>query len=138
MPDAGLNCCPAIHPIPQAFSGSSASALINMNIDIACVSVTAVAHVHKHMLRRPDNSSDLLESVFQGVTIVWIAVNRFGTDEPASAAGGGNTDFAAELITLVCFAFADALYCRFMDAVDLVLVFALLMKNTSGDIQQGL
>ena len=107
-----------------------------MNIDIAGVPVSAISHVHKNVIRWANDTFDLHKGVFQGVAIVGIAMNRFGTHKPAAATGGGNTDFAAELITLVCFAFADALYSRFVSTVDLFFVFGLLMENTGSNVQQ--
>jgi hypothetical protein len=51
MSDAWFNGGSTFHPSPEAFSGSSSSILINMNIDVTGVSVAAASHVHKYVLR---------------------------------------------------------------------------------------
>ena len=60
-----------------------------------------------------------------------------GPEKPASAAGGCYAYLASELVTFVRLAFADALYQRFMNAVDLLLVMPLLLEDASCGLQQG-
>lgn len=72
------------------------------------------------------------------MSVVRIAVDGSGSHKPAAAAGGRHTDFATELVALVSLALADALHGRLVNAVDFVLVMALLLKNAFADGQKRL
>ncbi len=124
------------HPPPQAPIDASAMALIHMDFDISRVSMPAVAHVHKDLLGVcASNPLNLLQSGLQRVTVVGIAVKGLGPDKPPAAAGGRHADLASKLVTFVRLAFADALYQRFMNAVDFVLVMPLLVEDASCGLQ---
>ena len=59
--------------------------------------MSPVAHIHKGMQRVfPGNPLDLLRRIVQRVTIVGTAVHGHGTDKPATATGGRQTDFTDE------------------------------------------
>jgi hypothetical protein len=110
------------HPPPHAPIDPPAMALIHMDFDISRVSMAAVAHVHKDLLRVcASNPLNLLQSGLQRVTVIGIAVKGLGPDKPPAAAGGRYTDLASKLVTLVRLAFADALNQRFMNALDFLL-----------------
>jgi hypothetical protein len=81
------------HPPPQAPGGSPSVALINMDFDISRVPVPPVAHVHKGMRGiLTGNPLDLLQRIFERMTVIGIAVNSHDTDKPAAATGGRHTD----------------------------------------------
>lgn len=63
---------------------------------------------------------------------------RLGPDEPTASTGGCHTDLADKLVPFMGLAFADAFHRRFMNTVNLVLVFAFLLKNPSPDFHQRL
>ena len=86
----------------------------------------------RHPVNAYGDSFDLRKGVFQGVGV---AVDRLGSHKPVALTGCRDTDFAAELVPLVCFAFADAFYCWLVDTVDLVFVFSLLVTNSGRDVQ---
>ena len=89
--------------------------------------MTPVAHVHKGVLGVfTGNPLNLPQSIFQGMTVIGIAVNGHGTDKPATATGGRHTDFAAELVAFMRLALANALYVRFVNTVNFLLVMPLL------------
>src|SRR5512137_3029673 len=71
------------------------------------------------------------------MAIIRVAMNGHGTDKPSASAGGRHTDLAAKLVTLVRFALADALNMRLVNAVDFLLVMALLLEDARPDLQQG-
>jgi len=105
------------HPPPHAPGGSPSVAFINMDLNLSRVSMPPVTHVHKGMRRVfTGNPLDLLQRIFERMTIVGIAVNGHGTDKPATATGGRYTDFAAELVSFMRLTLADALYVRFVNA----------------------
>ena len=135
--DPWVHSRPAFHPTPEAFSRSAATAFINMHLYGAGVIMAAVAHIHKHLLGTSGDAFYLLQGFRQGMAVIRIAVARLGSDKPTAPAGGGYGDFAALLVAFMGFAFADALYGRFMNTVDLIAVVSLLMKNAGPDCQQG-
>src|SRR5688572_15312866 len=57
-----------------------------------------------------------------------------GTNDPIVLAGGGHTRLAAELVTLVGFAFGNTFHFRSMDAVDFVLAGSRLLQEA---LRQG-
>jgi hypothetical protein len=61
------------------------------------------------------------------MTVIRVAMSGHGTDKPPAAAGGRHTDFAAELVSFMRLALADALHMRLMNAVDFLLVVPLLI-----------
>ena len=65
-------------------------------------------------------------------------MNRQSTEEPTTAAGGRHADLAAELVSFMGLAFADAFHCRLMNTVDFVLVVPFLMKDSGRSVEQGL
>jgi len=69
------------------------------------------------LLRASINSFDLLQGLRQGMAVIRVAVERLSSDEPTAAAGDRHTDFAAELVTFMGFAFADAFHGRFVNTV---------------------
>lgn len=107
-----------------------------MNIDLTGVPVSAVSHIFEYMLRWVRDSFDLDKSIFQDMTIVGIAMDRFGSSKPAAFTGCRNTDFTSKLVPLVCFSFTNAFYRWLVDTVDFVFVIPLLVENSGGDIQQ--
>ena len=64
--------------------------------------------------------------------VVWIALQRFGTDKPATTAGRRDTDFSTEPITLARNTVADALDRWFVNTLNLVFVLFFLVPYPSG------
>jgi hypothetical protein len=129
MTDARFDGCPAFHPPPKTFRCPSTPAFVYINAGITAIVVSTVAHVSKSIFRFTNYALNLLHALIQGVTIVWIAVKRLGSNKPTTATGSGYTDLATELIALVRFAFTDTLYFRGMYTVDFVFISSLLLIN---------
>jgi hypothetical protein len=64
-----------------------------------------------------------------------MTMDRFGSGKPPASTGGRHADLAAGLVPFMGFTFVDAFPRLFMNAVDLVSVFALLLKDSSPDFQ---
>jgi hypothetical protein len=64
MPDTRFHSGPALHPAPQTFRCSATTPFIDMNLNLSCVPMAAVANAHKNMLRTFCNSFYLLERIF--------------------------------------------------------------------------
>ena len=82
------------------------------------------------MCRIPRNTLNLGKGIFQRMTVVRIAMERYRSNKPASPTGCRNTDLASKLVALVCLPLADAFRLRFMNTVDLVLIVSLLGNDS--------
>jgi hypothetical protein len=138
VPDSRLYRRTPFHPPPQALGGPPAVAFVDMDLNLSRISMPPVAHVHKSMLGITGNPLDLLQSIFQSMTVIRVPMSGHGTDKPPAATGGRHTDLAAKLITLVRLALADALHMGLMNTVDFLFVVSLLIEDARSNIQQGL
>ena len=98
MSDPGFNGCAALDPVSQAFGCATFPAVVNVNLYLTFVSMTAIAHIHKNRFRILLDSLYLLQDARWGMSIVRVAVNRYGTEKPSASGGSGYRHFAAELI----------------------------------------
>ena len=136
--DSRFNGCPAFHPAPQTPGSSPTAAFVDMNLNLARVSMAPVAHVYKCMLRAAGNPLDLIQGIFQSMAVIRVVMHGHGADKPATATGGCHADLAAKFVALVGLALADALHMRFMDAVNFVFIVSLLREDSGCGIQQQL
>jgi len=97
---------------------------------VAFVSVSAIPHVNKDMLRCTGNPFNLREGFCQRVTVIGVAMDGLGADEPTTPACCRYADLAAELVTLVCFPLANAFHQWLMNTVDFLLVEGLPGKDS--------
>jgi len=63
MPDARLHRRPALHPAPETFGRPASAAFVHVNLNLACVAMTTITHIDKHMLRRTGNPLNLLDRI---------------------------------------------------------------------------
>ena len=130
VPDSRFDGSASFHPAPQAPGSSPPAAFVDMNLYLSSVCVAAVAHVHNSMLRAAaGNPLDLIQGIFESMTVLRVIVHGHGPYRPTATAGGRHADLAAKLVALVCFAFTDTLHLRFMNAVNFVFIVTLLRKN---------
>ena len=138
VPNPRLDRRSPFHPPPQALGGPPAVAFVDMDLNLSRISMPPVAHVHKGMLGITGNPLDLLQSIFQSMTVIRVPMSGHGTDKPPAAAGSRHTDLAAKLIALVRLALADTLHMLLMNTVDFIFVVSLLIEDARPNIQQGL
>jgi len=112
--------------------------VIDMNLDVAPVTMSAIAHIDKCVFRFSCNPLYLFKGFIKCMTIVRISVKCPASDNPASFGGGGHRNLATELVALVSFALADAFHLRGVNAANLVFVVPFLFMDPFADIQQFL
>ncbi len=96
------------HPPPRAFGRTSAPSFVHVNLDVASVVMTPIAHVYENLLWLTGYPLHLSQRLTRGVAVMRIAMERFCAYEPTTAAGSCNTHLAAEFVALVDLAFAAA------------------------------
>jgi hypothetical protein len=124
--DARLYRWPSLHPAPEAFNCSSTPALVNMNLNATTKVMAPIAHINKCMLGFSGYPVYLFQAILQGMAIIRVGMVGLCFDKPATTADSCHTDFTTKFRSLVCFSFADTLYFRCMNAIDLILVISVL------------
>ena len=59
MANTWLNYGPALHPAPKTFRCPAPTSFVNVNANLACIAVTPITHIDKHMLRTAGNPLNL-------------------------------------------------------------------------------
>src|ERR1700675_3888458 len=103
----------------------------------ACVAVASIAlGAHDIVGRTARQALDLSDRTAERVSVVRIAVEGLGADNPVALARGCHARLAAKLVTLVYFALTDAFHLGSMHAVELVFAGASLSEQTLGQSDQ--
>jgi len=108
-----------------------------MNGRLALVIVTAIAFVDKGI--RDGNAGNPFgrgDHSGQCVSVVRIAFAQIDADDPVAAIGCRHRHLLTELVPLVSLAFADAYHLGFVQAVEFLLICALLSVEPFAQLQQ--
>jgi len=98
-----------------------------MHFSWPLVVMTSIASVNINFFRfKVAQPLGLLYRPVESVSVIRVAVQRFRANYKIIFRRGRNTHLATKLVLLMSFAFGDALHFRCMQAVQLVLVLALL------------
>src|SRR5262245_30303630 len=109
--DCGLDGRAAFYHAAKRPCRASWNRADHMHACRADITVPAIALVYHHVSRCVARQSlHLLDRTTEGVSIVRIAMQGVGADDPIVLARGGHTRLAAELVMLVRFAFGNTFH----------------------------